>query len=76
MIYFIGIGVSILIQWLKNSYGTSGMKTVFILFLVSLAAAVGYTYLSYLGVWESVAKILMTAGAFYSFVIQRFETEK
>ena len=49
---------------------------MFILFLVALVASVVYTSLNYFGVWESVAKVLMTAGAFYTFVIQRFESEK
>lgn len=73
MIYFIGIVVSLLIQWLKTKYGTSNWKTLAILLTVSIVAALIYTYFSYLGVWESVAAILTTAGAFYAFIIQRFE---
>lgn len=76
MIYFIGVLVSLLIQWFKTRFGTTGWKTMLALALVSLLSAIVYTYFSYLGIWEVVAKVLMTAGAFYTFVLQRFESEK
>jgi len=73
MIYFIGIIVSLLVQWLKGKYGTSSWKTLGILLGVSVIAAGIYTYLSYAGLWEITAQVLVTAGAFYTFVIARFE---
>ncbi len=73
MIYFIGVVVSLLVQWLKNLYGTSGYKTMLVLAGVSLLAAIVYTYFTYLGVWEIVAQVLMVAGAFYAFVLSQFE---
>lgn len=73
MIYFIGVIVSLLIQWLKTTYETPSWKTMFILVGISFAAALVYTYFSYLGMWELVAKILTSAGAFYAFIIKRFE---
>lgn len=73
MIYFIGVIVSLLVQWLKTKYETSSWKTMAILIAVAVVASAGYTYVSYLGMWEVVAKVLTTAGAFYAFIIQRFE---
>jgi hypothetical protein len=43
------------------------------LLVFSVAAAGLYTVLVSVGYWETVANIIMVAGAFYAFVIQRFE---
>jgi hypothetical protein len=32
-----------------------------------------YTALSAAGYWQTIASVLMTGGAFYAFVLQRFE---
>lgn len=68
----IGAAVSLLIQWLKERMGTSEWGTLGILFLVSVLAAAVYTYLVNVGLWETVYNVLVTAGAFYAFIIQRF----
>lgn len=73
MIYILGIAVSLLVQWLKSAFPTSGWKTIGVLIGVSIVASLIYTYLVHVGLWGSVAQILTTAGAFYAFVIQRFE---
>jgi uncharacterized membrane protein len=68
----IGSVVSILVQYLKTQFGTSEYKTLAVLLFVSLVAAFIYTYLVAQGYWQTVSAILLTAGAFYSFVIARF----
>ena len=70
----IGSAVSLLVQWLKIKFTTSEYKTLAVLFAVSLLAAFIYTYLVAVGYWQTVASILLTAGAFYSFVIARFNS--
>ena len=69
----LGGAVSLLVQWLKSEFETSEYKTLGVLFVVSLIAATIYTYLVSAGYWQTVAQILMTAGAFYTFVIARFK---
>lgn len=68
----IGAAVSLLIQvlkkWSKNEY-----ITLATLLAVSLTAAGIYTALTAAGYWSVVATVLTTAGAFYAFVLQRFE---
>lgn len=73
MIYIIGIIVSLLTQWLKSAFPTQGWKTMFVLIGVSVFSAVVYTYLVSVGLWDTIVSVLVTAGAFYAFVIQRFE---
>lgn len=70
----IGSGVSLLVQYLKTKFGTSEYKTLGVLLFVSLVAALVYTYLVAQGYWQTVAAILLTAGAFYSFIIARFNS--
>lgn len=71
----IGAAVSLFIQWLKNRTGTSEYMTLFILLLASVFASACYTFLVYAELWETVKMVLLTAGAFYAFVIQRFTSK-
>lgn len=73
MIYLLGVAVSLLVQFLKAYGKTSGWQTMALLLVVALGAAGVYTGLVAAGYWESVAAVLMTAGAFYAFILQRFE---
>lgn len=69
----IGAGVSLLIQWLKGSLKLGEYATLGAVLALSIVAATVYTWLVSAGLWESVGQILMTAGAFYAFILQRFE---
>lgn len=73
MIYILGIFASLLTQWLKSAFPTSGWKTLVVLLGVSVFSSVVYTYLVSVGLWDSIASVLVTAGAFYAFILQRFE---
>ncbi len=70
----VSAAVSLLVQWLKVKFGTQEWKTLGVLLVVSLVAAAGYTYLVAAGYWETVAQVLVIAGAFFTFVIARFQT--
>jgi hypothetical protein len=52
---------------------TTQIETLLVLLGVSLATARLYCALVAVGYWETVANVLLIAGAFYTFVIQRFE---
>ena len=71
----LGIGVSLVIQTLKNVLKLGEYGTLAALFVLALAGAGIYTWLVDAGLWESVWQILVTAGAFYSFIIARFEPD-
>ena len=74
MTIIIGAAVSLLVQWIKQK-ASSQIETLVILLGVSLAAAGLYCALVAVGYWETVANVLIIAGAFYTFVIQRFESK-
>lgn len=69
----VGAFVSLLVQWLKNHFGTSQYKTLCVLMFLSVLGAAMYTYLVSVGYWQTVANILVLASAFYAIVLQRFE---
>lgn len=74
MVITIGAVVSLIVQYLKTKFGTDSYKTLGVLFIISLIASAMYNYLVAIGYWQTVAGILITAGAFYTFVIARFES--
>ena len=56
-----------------RSSGNTTATTLATLVVLSLSAAAIYTALVATGYWETVYQVLLTAGAFYAFVIRRFE---
>lgn len=72
MLTIIGVGVSLLVAWLKKVYATNEYKTLFVLLLVSLAAATFYVLIKDTSYWKAIFAILEAAGAFYAFILQRF----
>jgi hypothetical protein len=69
----LGSVVSLIVQGIKAKKGTSEYLTLVIVVAISVLAAGAYTYLSDAGLWDSVVRILTTAGAFYAFILQRLE---
>lgn len=70
----IGAFVSLIVQAVKGKAGGE-YSTLAVLAVLSLGAAGLYTALVSVGYWDTVYQVLLTAGAFYAFVIERF-TEK
>lgn len=75
MEYILGIAASLLVQWLKR-YSNNEWATMGILLCVSVALSGLYLAFVAAGYWQTVAQILLTAGAFYAFIVQRFENPK
>lgn len=73
MEYIIGVGVSLFIQWLKTKMGTTSGETLALLLFVAVASAALYTIAVSTGFWPVIRDVLITAGAFYTFIIQRFD---
>lgn len=69
----LGSVVSLVVQFIKNKLGTSSMATLGAVVGLSVVAAVAYNAIVAAGFWDHFSQILTTAGAFYSFVILRFE---
>lgn len=69
----LGVGVSALVQFVKIKYGTKEYPTLLILAGVAVGAAFLFQFLVGAGYWELLKKILVTAGAFYAFIIKRFQ---
>lgn len=74
MVYILGISASLLVAWLKKKFGTNEWATLSVLLAVSLIAAVGYVVLQNTSFWPLLVGILEAAGAFYAFVLQRFNS--
>jgi len=71
MEYAIGTLVSMAVEIFKAFFPNAPqwVKLLAVLVLSLISAAV-YNYFISVGMWESVAKIIISAGAFYSFIIR------
>lgn len=68
----LGVFASGIVQFFKR-YFPNRWYTFLLLAATCLVLASGYTALVATDYWPTVAGILMTAGAFYTFFIQQFE---
>lgn len=73
MEYIIATGVALAVQWLKNKMGTNVLGTYVVVLAVSFAAAGVYVYIKDTALWPVFVQVLTIAGAFYAFIIRRFE---
>ena len=70
---FLGIVSSLFTQWLKNKMGTNEWGALATIALVSLVLAIAYWFVQKTGLIEALGTILLWAGAFYTFVVERFK---
>ena len=71
---FIGIAVSLLVQFIKTRWETSSLGTLVTVALVSVGSGTLYYYLGKTSYWETILQIAAYAGAVYTYIIRRFET--
>ncbi|HBI50253.1 MAG TPA: hypothetical protein DDY21_00165 [Candidatus Moranbacteria bacterium] len=69
----IGAVVSVIVQFLKNKYGTNTQGTLTAVILLSIFAGIGYYIIEQHELLPIVLQILAFAGAIYTFIIKRFE---
>jgi uncharacterized membrane protein len=69
----IGVAVSMLVQWLKTKYGTDSNKTLMAVMVISVAAGSAYYFIKDTNYYQTILSILAMAGAFYTYILQRFE---
>lgn len=67
---FTGIGVSLLVEFIKTKFNLSTTGNLALVAALSLVGAVAYFFFDKYGLMESVLQILATAGAFYAFIIR------
>lgn len=76
MEYFLGIVVSLIIQFFKGKASLGEYGTLAAVAVLSFAAAAGYVFAVDTSIWPTVVTILTTSGAFYSFFLMRFASNK
>jgi uncharacterized ion transporter superfamily protein YfcC len=69
---FVGAVVSLIVQLIKKLAGTREWVTLGLVLLFSLVGALFLNFIQSIGYLESFYKVLVTAGAFYAFIIKRF----
>jgi predicted membrane protein len=70
----VGAAVSVLVQFIKNSVGTSRAFTVTVVIVLSLIAGTVYTFFRNTAIWEAGLQVLLYANAVYGFIISYFES--
>lgn len=68
-----GVVVSLAAQVSKKILGTGEYQTLATVAVLAIAAAALQVFLVHAGYFDSVKEILLTAGAFYTFILARFK---
>lgn len=69
----LGVIISLIVQSLKKTFGMEGGKVIAYCVILSLFGAGAYVGLVEVGYWDTVREVLITAGAFYAFVVKSVE---
>lgn len=69
----IGAIVSLIVQVIKNKYGTNSTGTLVAVTAVSLVAGTAYYFIKDTAYLQTVLSILGFAGAVYTYILRRFE---
>jgi hypothetical protein len=74
MEFILGPVVSLIVQALKRRLGSDAFTMSLSVISLSFAAAAVYVLIADTAIWPLFVKTVTTAGAFYTFIIRRFET--
>ena len=69
----IGVIVSLIVQFLKKMNGTDTMGTMLAVLVISFVGASLFVLVEGTDIWPVMMQIIITAGAFYTYIIKRFE---
>lgn len=69
----IGAVISLIVEGIKKWLGPTEYVTLATVAVLAFAAASAQFILQRYGLWDTFLQILITAGAFYAFIIKRFE---
>lgn len=70
---FGGVVVSLIVEMIKTKLGGSTSATMAVVVILSLLGGVIYTALTYFQLWEAFLGIIISAGAFYAFIIKNIK---
>ena len=69
----LGAVVSLVAQFTKDLVSKNEWARLGLVVALALLAALAYSTLQATGYWESATAILVSAGAFYTFIVERFK---
>lgn len=72
---FGGVAVSLVIEFISQKFGPKSFITMALVVLFSLLGGVAFYFLKMFGLWEASLQILVSAGAFYAFIIRNISTQ-
>lgn len=73
----IGALVSVVVQIIKNKYGTNSSGTLLSVLIISIISGAAYYYImNHTSLLQPIIQILAFAGAVYTFIIKRFEPKE
>lgn len=72
MEYILGVLASLGAEYLKKRIGTDTLGTYLVVLLASFVLAAVYVFVKDTSIWPVLMQVILTAGAFYAFVIRRF----
>lgn len=67
---FGGVLVSLVVQFIKNKANLNAAGVMLVVAGLSLAGGLAYQALLHYGYWEAFVQVLVSAGAFYAFIIK------
>jgi hypothetical protein len=70
----VGAVVSLIAQVVKKYFGTNEYTTLAVVLGLAIVGAFAYSVLVSVGYWENFLLVLTSAGAFYTFIIERFKS--
>lgn len=73
VLIFGGIAVSLLVEYVKSKFKLSTESVLLLVVALSLAGGAAFYFLQVFGLWASVLQILISAGAFYAFIIRNLK---
>jgi hypothetical protein len=74
-LFIVGIVVSLLVQYLKSTFGTREYLTLGVVVFISLVASWVYVTWKDTSFWPTLLEVLKWAATIYAFIIQRFENK-
>lgn len=70
----VGILVSLITQYLKTKFETKSWQTITACLGLSVIVGILYHFFADTEVYTTIMQILVYAGAFYAYIIERFES--
>ncbi len=70
---FGGVAVSLLVEFIKSKLNLSTVQTMLLVVGLSLGGGAAFFFLEMYGLWPAALQIVVSAGAFYAFIIRNLK---